>query len=1761
MIGVANAQIAGGTYSIGSGGDYETLNAAITDLNTNGLAGNVTFEIKDGHVEDAYNVINSYTGNTDYELIIRPEAGATSVELTRTPSGKILDFIGARNIILDGRAGGSGDPILTIYNGSTSGALAGISFEGSTSDVTVKYCNIVYRGFGIRTVGGGANDPENVIIENCVFSTPAINENIPSLWAINHNCTSTSSMTIRNNVFESPNLGTGSVDTYMAMYIRSGADIYNNMIAIGDIPADNIYGIRTNFGGFVKNINHNTIAFVGGSTSNSATDVYPLYFQHGGTANVTNNVVINNYDCGSGCTRGIIKELSTYGGSTTAEDNAWGSTTSTVAQNLYYSKDGEDVIISTEFPDNSTLPASYFSFVDFASNDLELTETGLSSSSGFRTTNPAQTTDIYGNARALDIATKGAVESAFPADDANIYAMSAPELSSVSLQDFGTFGRINIEIENPTTDLTFTPTFTLAPGATIDPEGGQPFDYSRIVNFSVFFDVTAANGTDIKRWSLNVTGVNRWPGGTYSVGSGKDFESISEAANSLAIFGIDGDVILELEDGYSGDWGNFYDRGGFDDYTITIRPEAGATEINAPFSGTGGKNIIIDGRPGGVGESVLSFRALSCFVSGTHGAFKHITFSNQVGNGQVYGLRVYGNSADVTIENCTFTRPAALGSPTGNAFSALLIQTGQDLTIRNNKIYDFKYTPTAGSAEFNAIRIVGDISGKTEIYNNAISIKPEKFAPQNGILIESATTGEVEIFHNTINIEDSGTGDQADIFSGITVLANPSILSIQNNIISNTSPGTRKGILYSSVSGERNVDFNNVSGTAPFTYTGTITDATEFKSAFINSTTEDVTFTDTSIGDLSLNSSLNNNSYVRTTFDAGIAEDIEGTTRGSFPMKGSYDAAGSGFNDILSLNFEGAYNLVIDADNGTVSVDADPALNRSNLPVDITIPPGASIDPDPSAGQNYTSPMEFTVTSENDVDKVWTVTMQDAQVTPSDLSLSSNTVVENTPTNTTFATFITTDSNTEDTHTYQLVTGDGDDNNNRFVIVDDGLQSTAGLNFEGFNPLYIRVRTTDNTGRTFEKALTINVTDINEAPEDVYPGNNEFDEGIEANTGFTDILVDDEDLEDVHTFTLVAGEGDTDNDKFEIGFNEIEGSFLTTLVDFDFETQDEFSIRLRATDAGGLFVESIANIYLYDVDEAPTDIILSSDNVDENSSPGTVVATLSTEDDDIGDTHTYTLVSGEGDEDNNAFQISDDQLLNEGNLNFETKSSYNIRIQTEDDNGDTFEKAFVIAINDVNEAPTDITLDNKSVNESMPLGTLIGILTTEDIDEGDTHTYTIEEGCVECRTSGDATDNFIIEGNELRTNTIFDFETQDEYFITITSTDEGGLTYPNGYIIVINDLPAQVTAIELDNTSINENMDAGELVGSLSTFGEDLSGSFTYDLVAGTGSDDNASFTISNDQLLSNESFDFETKNSYSIRVMVDDGSLTFEEIITISVNDISEAPTDISLNPTSITENNEVGDVIGTFTTTDEDAGETYTYLLVSGDGDTDNASFTIANDELRAGVILDFEAQSSYAVRVETNDGNGGTFQKAFTITLENENESISVANPLADQTVTEGFGSLDIDLSSVFVDTDGDPLTFGVSSANTSVVTVSETDGTLTLTEAGVGTTIVTVTADDGSGSTTSDEFEITVDAAPLGLAEDLNIKVYPNPTADFISIGASDLLNVKLYDLNGRMMQAKKGQNITLDVRSIPSGVYVLRVSDGTRSVNHRIIKTN
>jgi hypothetical protein len=467
----------------------------------------------------------------------------------------------------------------------------------------------------------------------------------------------------------------------------------------------------------------------------------------------------------------------------------------------------------------------------------------------------------------------------------------------------------------------------------------------------------------------------------------------------------------------------------------------------------------------------------------------------------------------------------------------------------------------------------------------------------------------------------------------------------------------------------------------------------------------------------------------------------------------------------------------------------------------------------------------------------------------------------------------------------------------------------------------------------------------------------------------------DPDSGDTHTYSFVSG--GADNGSFTIA-----GSTLKTGAAFDYETKSSYNILVKTDDGkGGTFQKSFT-ISVTNVNEAPTNISLTQNSLAENQPAGTAVGTFSTTDPDTGNTHTYSLVTGTGGDDNASFTISGSSLKTAAILDFETKTSCKILVQTNDGNGGTFQKAFTITVTNANDAPTDISLSQSSVTEKQPAGTAVGTFSTTDQDTANTHTYTLVTG-----TGSTDNTSFTIETGALKTAAVFDYAAKNSYSIRVKTDDGSGGTFEKQFTISVTEAANQApTDITLSSTSVAEKQPAGTTVGTFTTTDADTEDTHTYSLVTGEGDTDNASFTIDSDALKTEAEFDYATKNSYSIRVKTDDGNgATFEKQFTISVTEgENQTPTNITLSKNTVDENQDAGTEVGSFTTTDPDTEDTHTYTLAAGEGDTDNASFAIEGNKLKTAEAFDFETKASYSIRVQTDDGRGGTFQKQFAIAV---------------------------------------------------------------------------------------------------------------------------------------------------------------------------------
>ena len=243
----------------------------------------------------------------------------------------------------------------------------------------------------------------------------------------------------------------------------------------------------------------------------------------------------------------------------------------------------------------------------------------------------------------------------------------------------------------------------------------------------------------------------------------------------------------------------------------------------------------------------------------------------------------------------------------------------------------------------------------------------------------------------------------------------------------------------------------------------------------------------------------------------------------------------------------------------------------------------------------------------------------------------------------------------------------------------------------------------------------------------------------------------------------------------------------------------------------------------------------------------------------------------------------------------------------------------------------------------------------------------------------------------------------------------------------------------------DEDAATGTSVGTLVTTDPDSPGdTFTYSPVSGTGDTDNALFSISGDQLKTAAALDFETKPTLSVRVRTEDSAgNVFSKSFTITVHDVNEPPTNITLSSATIDENGLPGDEVSQLGAVDPDSGQSHTFaLLTSGCGGShpDSAAFAVSGTALQAAASFNFEVKSTYSICVRATD-NGTpalSFDKEFTITIGDVNDppsagpdtySGAIGNTLAARGTTPSgpfvalTGNL---LKANDSDEDGDPLT---------------------------------------------------------------------------------------------------------------------------------------
>ncbi|WP_020529691.1 cadherin domain-containing protein [Flexithrix dorotheae] len=594
---------------------------------------------------------------------------------------------------------------------------------------------------------------------------------------------------------------------------------------------------------------------------------------------------------------------------------------------------------------------------------------------------------------------------------------------------------------------------------------------------------------------------------------------------------------------------------------------------------------------------------------------------------------------------------------------------------------------------------------------------------------------------------------------------------------------------------------------------------------------------------------------------------------------------------------------------------------------------------------------------------------------PTAISLSNSSLSENQSIGTEIGTLSSTDAD-NDTFSYSLVNGEGDEDNTAFNISGNSLQTAAIFNYEIKQEYSIRLRTTDNKGGTYESNFTINILDENDDPTDIALSNPEFAENIEEGNIIGTFTSIDEDASDAYSYSIVGGDA---------GFFSIDNDKLINTAVFNFEVKSTYSITVKTTDAAGSEFQKSIDISIVNANDPPTAMVLNPGSIAENESTGLSIGSISTTDEDSGDEFTYSLFSGDGQNDNNNFIIVGDEIKTLTTFDFEARQLFYINVKVTDGGGASFTKLFTVQVTDANDTPTALDLSNNEIAENLTAGSEVGSLITTDPDVSNTHTYDLVAG-----TGSTDNDKFLISGDKLVTAETFDFESKQLYKIRIKTTDNGtpAKSYEQAFVVSITDENDTPENLQLSFNQVSENAQIGTIIGNFSVSDQDNDDSHQYSLVSGVGSTDNESFAIVYGELRNLINFDYETKDTYSIRVRAkDEDGATVEEQFTIKITNDNDVPTLIEINNNRIPETIAVNSVVGTLSTVDADGGNTFTYAL-TGTGN-DNSHFVIIDDELLTSSTFDFEKKAFYFINVTSKDNSDAEVTEQLVIIITDEND----------------------------------------------------------------------------------------------------------------------------------------------------------------------------
>ena len=469
--------------------------------------------------------------------------------------------------------------------------------------------------------------------------------------------------------------------------------------------------------------------------------------------------------------------------------------------------------------------------------------------------------------------------------------------------------------------------------------------------------------------------------------------------------------------------------------------------------------------------------------------------------------------------------------------------------------------------------------------------------------------------------------------------------------------------------------------------------------------------------------------------------------------------------------------------------------------------------------------------------------------------------------------------------TYSIVSGNTGQN---YALADTGtilVNNAAYFDFETFTRDTLNIRVFDGEFADTARFI-IRLTNVNESLT-ISDSTYTIDENSANNVTVGSLKAEDIDG-DALTFNIVSG---NTGDAFALSGKVI---VVNNTEQLDFETTPVFNLQVSATD--GEFTETAAiTIELNDVFELVNDkpqFFPQTFSINENQPKNTQIGTLEA-------TDTVILVNGEPTLRNNeiTYEIVNQSFPNAVALDnltgvitvndsaafdYEGSSFGNfptIVVNVRVSDGDLSTTASVtIQIFNVEEPPY-IEDQVFSIPENSPAGTLVDKVKAIDGDGAGLSLRII---------SGNLNSAFFMSNAgtlTVQNPTPLNFEVNPQLVLVVEATDQVDTVTANITINVtdVND-PPKLTGKLFD---IDENPAKGDTVGNINVIDDDGLENVIFTILEGNVQ---GAFIITEDGFIivdNEDAIDFEELRTITLRVLIEDGIFTFEEIVDIQINDV----------------------------------------------------------------------------------------------------------------------------------------------------------------------------------------------------------------------------------------------------------------------------------